>query len=94
MLTKENSGVTKETPAASREGRTDRVCRCGLKILSGGKISADVTEGINGDLHRFTGKSRMRSFHAPEDINCQISPGNLELELRRDVKSVKTISTN
>ena len=31
----------------------------------------------------------MRSFHAPEDINCQISPGNLELELRRDVKSAK-----
>ena len=54
-----------------------------------GKICADVTEGLNGDLHRFTGKSRMRSFHAPEDINCQISPGNLELELRRDVKSAK-----
>ena len=42
------------------------------------RYSADVTEeGINGDLHRFTGKSRMRSFQAPEDINCQISPGNL-----------------
>ena len=54
------------------------------------RYSADVTEeGINGDLHRFTGKSRMRSYHAPEDINCQIYPGNLELELRRDVKSAK-----
>ena len=69
------------------------VCRCLLKIETlWGEISADATEGINGDLHRFTGKSRMRSFHAPEDINCQISPGNLELELRRDVKSANNLN--
>ena len=64
MLTKENSGVTKETPAASREGRTVFV---DADSRYAGRDRPDVTDGIDGDLHRFT-ESLGRDVFRPQTI--------------------------
>ena len=88
LLTKENSGVTKETPAASREGRTDRVCRCGLKIRWERPPWCDRRNRRRSS--QIYGKSRTRCFQAADDINCQISQdiGNRRRGMQRSANNI------